>query len=406
MARGEDGRKAAQPARSGVVQAPDDERTYRVFISYSHQDVDIVRVLEQILRRNGFDPMWDQNFAFGQGFHDQIRNFIAHAHAFLPVLTETSDRRKWVHQEIGYAMALNVPVLPVAIGPPETEALPGEMIQHLHAIRIVSEEGSPGRLSGANRKMLRQILTVEAIERLVERSVDPHRVPFACADYQETRAAMMAQHADDVRALGRFGAVRQKGALSSFHIPTETIGHRVWLDRYGGVDRGDEHCRLQRRERLALTRHAGAAGCRLIIDPSIKFERWGEEARLVRLRGLLSFLRTMPDDRCQVAISPQGGRGWSVTYVGNWFAAESRSAVIGKGYYQTIFTRHAPWVTERIADFDAEFNELLAAAKVEPHASRLHAIRRIEREIRRPPARTGHSVSLPGRPRGQKLRRV
>jgi hypothetical protein len=148
-------------------KALEDERKYRVFISYSHQDVEIVRVLEEILRNNGFDPMWDQYFAFGQGFHEQIRNFIAHAHVFLPVLTETSDQRKWVHQEIGYAMAMNVPVLPVAISTPEKEALPGEMIQHLHAIRIVPDGSSPGSFSEANRRMLEQLLTVDAIERLV-----------------------------------------------------------------------------------------------------------------------------------------------------------------------------------------------------------------------------------------------
>jgi hypothetical protein len=82
--------------------------------------------LKAILGTNGFDPMWDEYFAFGHGFHDQIRNFVAHAHVFLPVLTATSDQRKWVHQEIGYAMTLNVPVLPVAVGTAGQEAMPGD----------------------------------------------------------------------------------------------------------------------------------------------------------------------------------------------------------------------------------------------------------------------------------------
>jgi len=94
----------------------------------------------------------------------------------------------------------------------------------------------------------------------------------------------------------------------------------------------------------------------------------------------------MPDDKCQVAIRPTLGHGSSQTYVGNWFAAESTTAVIGKGYYQTIFTRHAPSVTERIANFDGEFKELLADKKLEPEKSRQHAIDEIAREIDKIPA--------------------
>lgn len=224
---------------------------------------------------------------------------------------------------------MNVPVLPVAISTPEKEALPGEMIQHLHAIRIVSNGSSPGSLSEANRRMLEQLLTVEAIERLVERSVEPNRVLFARADYHETRAAMLAQHADDVRALGRFGMVRQKGALTSFHIPLETISNKVWRERYGGRDRGDDHCKSQRQERIALTRHADAVGCKLIIDPYLTYKKWGKRARRVRLQCLVNFLCKMPDDKCQVAIRPTLGHGSGQTYVGNWFAAESTTAVNG-----------------------------------------------------------------------------
>jgi hypothetical protein len=186
--------------------------------------VELVQKLDQILRKNGFDPMWDQQFAFGQGFHEQIRNFIAHAHVLIPVLTVTADQRKWVHQEIGYAMAMNVPVLPVAISTGGIEAVPGEMIQNLHAIRVVL---SGAGVSSDDQDRLEQLLSVDAIELLIERSLDPRRVLFTCADFHENRATMLAQYADEVRALGRWGLVRQKGALSSFHIPLETINHKV-----------------------------------------------------------------------------------------------------------------------------------------------------------------------------------
>ncbi len=37
-------------------------------------------------------PMWDKAFSYGHGFPDQIKTFIAHAHVFLPVITEASSR--------------------------------------------------------------------------------------------------------------------------------------------------------------------------------------------------------------------------------------------------------------------------------------------------------------------------
>ena len=86
-------------------------KPYRVFISYSHDDLPLVRTLTGILKSFA-EPMWDENFLYGHGFHDQIRMFIAHSHVFLPVITESSSRRGWVHQEIGYAMGMRVPIIP------------------------------------------------------------------------------------------------------------------------------------------------------------------------------------------------------------------------------------------------------------------------------------------------------
>jgi hypothetical protein len=47
----------------------------------------IVKVLEE----HGLIPMWDKNFAYGYGFHEQINTCIAHAHVFLPCITPHSS---------------------------------------------------------------------------------------------------------------------------------------------------------------------------------------------------------------------------------------------------------------------------------------------------------------------------
>ena len=349
-------------SRSPLEQPP----PYRVFISYSHADRPYAQKIAEILIRNGIKPMWDKDFAFGQGFHEQIKRFIAHSHVFLPILTPEANRRKWVHEEIGYAMALNIPTVPVAIG-----ELPEAMIQQLQAIQV--EEGQIGKLSS--------YLTRDAIEPVVTTRAPGMEPLYACAEMPDTRATMLAGYCQDVLSLREFGTVRQKGGLSSFHIPRQTVGHGVWTRRYGRLPRSEEHCRKQRDERLALERHARVVGCKIIVNPTLKFAEYGREARRCRLECLREFLLAMPDSHCQVAVKEVMAHRESVTIVGNWFAAKSMAAEVGKGYFQTIFTRHAPTVIEALEAFDEEFEELLTEAGVRAADSRRWAIGRLDEEL-------------------------
>src|SRR5262245_24283082 len=85
----------------------------RVFVSYSHEDSALAEAVVRWLESNGLTPPWDEHLIVGRGFDAQIKTFISYAHVFLPLITPSSTARGWVHQEIGYAMALRVPVLPV-----------------------------------------------------------------------------------------------------------------------------------------------------------------------------------------------------------------------------------------------------------------------------------------------------
>jgi hypothetical protein len=338
--------------------------TYRVFISYSHKDQELVEQIVAALKANGLTPMWDKNFAFGYGFHEQIQTFIAHAHVFLPVITASSSERGWVHQEIGYAMALNVPVLPVT-----QDVLPGEMIQRLHAVRL-----------SENPQDFARQLSRGVFDNLVNRYREGAFALFQSADLAEERAMMMTRFAADVIELGAFGCVRQKGGLSSFHIPDQVITDPIWKERYGDNPRSEFHCRCQRNERLALERHARAAGCRLIINPAIS-EFFKPRAQLVRLQTLAGFLGDMADELCQVAVSGSMPEQYNLTIVGDWFAAESASASVSQGYRQTIFTRHAPSMASRIDLFESEFRALLAARGWTEATSRQAALELIEANV-------------------------
>ena len=342
-----------------------DRAAYRVFVSYSSEDRGLVQQIVGILRTNNLEPMWDEDFAFGQGFHQQIKNFIAHAHVFLPVLTKLADQRKWVHQEIGYAMALNIPVLPVAIG-----SLPGEMIDQIHAVSVAQDDVL----------QLSSRLTVDAVRELVDANAAQNIALYTCADSPQSRASAIAQHCEDVLALRKFGKVRQKGGLTSFHLPTEMVQNRKWKERYDPGAYNYEHCLVQRSERLALTKHAVVEGCKLIIIPPAEaYTHLGKPARVSRLRVLREFLSEMDDEKCQVATGATNPND-NLLIVGNWFVAESVS--MRREYRQTILTRHAPTVATRVKDFDAEFNESLEESDVEPSESRRRCLDLIDEEIR------------------------
>src|SRR4051812_17302682 len=102
---------------------------FRIFISYSHEDKKAVEGIDIVLRREGLTPVWDKEVKPGTSFTDSIKRQISTAHLFMPLLTRGSQDRPWVHQEIGFAIGIDVPVLPIAL-----DQLPGEMVAAIQAL--------------------------------------------------------------------------------------------------------------------------------------------------------------------------------------------------------------------------------------------------------------------------------
>ncbi|MCL4878870.1 MAG: TIR domain-containing protein [Anaerolineae bacterium] len=108
------------------------EYPFRVFISYSHADIEIVRKMAALLEEMGLHPLWDRDIHPGTPFTDTIKELIARSHIFIPLITENSHHRPWVHQETGFATALNLPIVPIAID----KNLPSEMICQTAFVRL------------------------------------------------------------------------------------------------------------------------------------------------------------------------------------------------------------------------------------------------------------------------------
>lgn len=328
----------------------------RIFISYSHEDQPLVERLVSILAGQGITPLWSNKLSVGESFDEEIKRFIEHAHIFMPILTESSLQRGWVQQEIGYALGLRIPIFPVTIN----HVNPGGMLQRNHAIKLEED----------NLK-LQQQLNLDHFKSLLKRN--DQAALYQKALRPEMRAAMMKNYADNVSNLGHYGIVRQKGGLSSFHIPMHDIQHPVWTDRYYPEKRSDYHKDLQRNERLALQEHADKCPVKLLINPNYGVKSRDPISAKARVHTLIEFLEQHQGDIC-IAFVQNPDEMDQLTMVGDWFLAESVSFKDGDGFTNTFFTRNANEITKRIISFEHEMNTSLVRMNCNETNSRKYVL--------------------------------
>lgn len=321
---------------------------YRVFVSYSHEDRAIAERVVERLRSLDMRPTWDEDLPPGERVREAIEAGIGFSHVFVPIITAIANNRPWVHQEVGYATALRVPVLPLTIG-----ELPAGLISNLHGKRL-----EPDLVD------LPRVLTREAIETLVRHGYRSSLVPTECARTPHERTQRIVQQAERVRDFGAFGRVRQHGGLGSFSIPRDPVDHENWRKRDGLIERPHHYRELQREERTLLEEHAREAGCDLILDPTSLLNTHGPESRAVRFRMVIEYLESMPDDNVRVVLRGNLEPG-TLIIVGDWFVAESLAPRQGQGYMQTVFTQHGPTVLRRIREFDDRFDQCVKEARRE-----------------------------------------
>lgn len=324
---------------------------YRVFLSYSHGDDRLVTEIEEAIRANKLLPIRAQKqMTVGKAFDDQIRLLISHAHVFVPVITPKADERRWVHEEIGYAIARNVPVLAVVVN----HDIKG-MLERLQALVVKRQEVV---------RRVREVITRGKIMSMIE-DTEVENTPWEVVDHQSARARMIAKYAGQVRTHFGCGRVRQQAALSTFAIPNCAIEQAEWLRRYGTTKVETEEWDANRLERIELEKHAESAGARLILNPhpALPFisKDCGDEAIRQRMKTLLAFLKSEQGLKTRVAMSTDNFLTHNITMVGDGFVCESVSPD-GRGFRQTTFTRHAPTVFQRAQAFDEKFDRLVEKA--------------------------------------------
>ena len=86
-----------------------------IFISYSRQDQDYVRQLEDELRRRGFDPWVDARIDSGDRWWRTIVQQIRSCAAFVVVMTPEAEESHWVEKEVMLALEEGKPIFPLLL---------------------------------------------------------------------------------------------------------------------------------------------------------------------------------------------------------------------------------------------------------------------------------------------------
>lgn len=183
--------------------------SYRIFVSYYHEDMTEVEIVRKYLKNKGQIMMSDHNLTPGMAFTDEIKRYIAYSHLFIPIITKESNKSPWVHQEIGYAMGLGIPVLPLAVG-----QFHEGMVQYIQAVTVDDD-------SNKLESNLKVKLTEDVLQQVVDRAEEITTATSQCAENLIDRTKMIVRYANDVRYLGKSGRVRMRSAFGSFAIPNE-----------------------------------------------------------------------------------------------------------------------------------------------------------------------------------------
>ena len=338
---------------------------YRIFLSYCSEDKACAECLVNALTEIGLVVLWDHELTPGNPFSPEIKTKISRSHLFVVLLTKASKERPWVHQETGYAMGVGIPIFPIAVD----DTYPDALIKDLHAQRI-----DPNSMHAAP-KLLEAAINQRVRSRYL---YEPEN--YTLAHSEERRMECLVKFSEEASQLGG-GRIRQHAALTSFHLPTsrpvKNLKTDIWKRRDGYLERSHHLHEQLFRERQILGTLARKDGCTLIMAPSIRLEKYGDEALLLRQEELLVFLRNEAvRDVKPIVLSEPEPR--NVLIVGDWFYAESRDPGPSSNYNHTFFTWHAPTVLKMIEEFDESFEAIREQENIDPTRLRLTAQVRLE----------------------------
>jgi hypothetical protein len=327
---------------------------YRTFVSYCSKDKDLVNRVVSALKEIDHNVEWDQVFETGFEFPQQIRSKIECAHFFMPVNTENASASSWVQQEIGYAVACGIPIVPIGFGP---DGLPKGLIGQIQA--------SLSSLSIEQSDLLYHLKIVDW-KGLLKEAGENYKAVFRCESDATKRATTIADNAMNIAKRLQNGnglVVMQQSTLSSFGLPTHTHNEN-WIEVR---DREEFHW-FQPAESYRLIKLAKHGECNLIIDPCFsravdpgkgKMASWYRaDIQRARLKTLADFLKENVNNIQLRIVIQKFTQSDSETIIDDHWMCHSASVVTLETERESISTWHAPTVQRYRDSFLRQFNTL------------------------------------------------
>jgi hypothetical protein len=251
-----------------------------------------------------------------------------------------------------------------------------------------------GIISGIQAIQLKEDLTDAPVKlsaeyfRFLDRKTR-RSATYECPEDNTQRAQLLAEYADSVWAIGRYGQVRQMASLSTFSLLDRGRTDPIWKKYFPATPDDLVLFDALRQELVALNRHAHERGCRLILDPVERlesvFRKQGVVSVRTRVSGLLQFLRNDTVHDVVVAFNDEATRRVSITLVGDWFSSEAVPSGGTSVLREALFTRDAQTVRQQFEDFDNRMRDLLANLGWDEASSRANATSHLQSFLDRLP---------------------
>ena len=313
----------------------------KVFVSYSSQDWVAARLIVHVLEEHGIRCFFaERDLATGDPFDTAIVRRIWNSSLVIVLWSSRASQSQWVLQEVGIAVAQDIPVWPVAIEDIKFEGVilrnqgyyfrrssdPYDQIARLaEEIKCAGKRPLVSSRPAIDRYLVGKLSRTEMLAKIMEEE---------------------SQRADSTYTL------RMQAAFSSFGI---SAAPEYRIDGY----HTNEYHDLLIRELRAADQLARKASVKAIIWPLRPYEDKFKKYMRVRYNNLIQWLERNEDyHRVRFALGPYED--------GNRYVFDSNVLVEGfkspdlntRGYQMTTVTNQGPAILAAIDSFDSRFNEL------------------------------------------------
>lgn len=102
------------------------EKKYDIFISHAGQEREWVRNLVEALSKQGLKVWYDETEVKpGDSFINQVEKGLRHSSNVVIIITPEATRSNWMALELGAALALHKPLIPVVSEDVPPQEIPG-----------------------------------------------------------------------------------------------------------------------------------------------------------------------------------------------------------------------------------------------------------------------------------------